>query len=77
MVCPICVTSAIIANAPAIVAGVAGTASAVQGKKMYKRVQNKGKKIVLAQTPSKELHKRKAQKRKCCAAEQAASTTCP
>lgn len=52
MVCPICVTSAIVANAPALIAGAAGTAAAFQGKKMYRRAQNKGK-IVLAQTPPK------------------------
>ena len=51
MVCPICLTTAIIANAPAIAAGVAGTAAAVQGKKMYMKVQKKGKTVLAQSSP--------------------------
>ncbi len=39
MVCPICVTTAIVANVPAIAAGVAATAAAVQGKKVYQGIK--------------------------------------
>lgn len=45
MVCPICVTTAIVANAPAIAAGVAATAAAVQGKKVYQGIK-KEKRLV-------------------------------
>jgi hypothetical protein len=36
MVCPICVTTAVLANAPYLAAGLAATALAAQGKKPLK-----------------------------------------
>ena len=55
MVCPICVTTAIVANAPAIAAGVAATAAAVQGKKVYHHIRTEkrllAKAIKVTETP--------------------------
>lgn len=56
MVCPICVTTAIVANAPAIAAGVAATAAAVQGKKVYQGMKKEKRlmaKAIEVSTPPK------------------------
>lgn len=42
MVCPICLTSAVLANAPILAAGIAATTAAQQGRKMVMHKKREG-----------------------------------
>lgn len=61
MVCPICLTSAVLANAPILAAGIAATTAAQRGRKMVMKRREEG---ILDKSKSQNLKKSHKQQSK-------------
>lgn len=61
MVCPICLTSAVLANAPILAAGIAATTAARRGRKMVMKRREEG---ILDKAKSQNLKKSHKQQSK-------------